>query len=71
MALIPSIVGHGLFNLALRHLKAFVVNSAFLGEPIVATFLAYLFFREQPDAFFFAGAALVFFGLILILKRQR
>jgi drug/metabolite transporter (DMT)-like permease len=69
MALIPSILGHGLFNLALRYVKAYVVNSAFLGEPIVATILAFFFFHEKPDAYFFAGAALVFSGLLIVLRR--
>lgn len=71
MALIPSLLGHGLFNVAIRHLKAYVVNAAFLGEPVLATILAYLFFGESPDRFFYAGAVLIFIGLSLVFSQQR
>jgi drug/metabolite transporter (DMT)-like permease len=71
MAIVPSLIGHGLFNLAIRHLKAYVVNAGFLGEPIVATILAYFLFAEIPDPYFYAGASLVFAGLTLLLLRQR
>jgi drug/metabolite transporter (DMT)-like permease len=71
MALLPSILGHGLMNLAIRYFKAFVVNAAFLGEPILATILAYFFFREVPDIYYYIGAILVLSGLILILLNQR
>jgi drug/metabolite transporter (DMT)-like permease len=71
MALVPSILGHGLFNAAVRRLKAYVVNAAFMGEPVLATFLAYLLFREVPDRFFYAGAALIFTGLLILFLRQR
>lgn len=71
MALIPSLLGHGLFNLIIRRLKAYVVNAAFFGEPVLATILAYLLFREIPDRFFFWGALLIFCGLFLIFYQQR
>jgi drug/metabolite transporter (DMT)-like permease len=71
MALLPSILGHGLMNLAIRYFKAFVVNAAFLGEPVLATILAYFFFREVPDMYYYLGAALIFSGLILIFLKQR
>lgn len=71
MALVPSLLGHGLFNLTLRHFKAYVVNSAFLGEPILATILAYLFFGEAPDRYYYMGGALVFAGLAIVFLKQR
>jgi drug/metabolite transporter (DMT)-like permease len=70
MALLPSILGHGLMNLAIRYFKAFVVNAAFLGEPVLATILAYFFFGESPDLYFYLGATLVFLGLLMILLKQ-
>ena len=71
MALIPSILGHGLFNAAIRKLKAYVVNAAFLGEPVLATFFAYLLFRETPDPSYYMGATLVLTGLLILFLRQR
>jgi drug/metabolite transporter (DMT)-like permease len=71
MAIGPGIAGHGMFNAAIRHLKAYVVNAALLGEPVLATILAYFFFGEKPDLYYFLGAALVLTGLMMILLRQR
>jgi len=66
MALIPGIMGHGLLNLSLRYLKTYVVNTALLGEPILATIFAFLFFHEIPEPHFYPGAFLVLIGLLLI-----
>ncbi len=71
MAFVPSLIGHGLFNVAVRRLKAYVVNAAFMGEPVIATILAYFFFAEMPDAYFFAGGSVVFAGILLIFSRQQ
>jgi drug/metabolite transporter (DMT)-like permease len=69
MAIGPGILGHGLINLAIRDLKAYAVNAALLGEPVLATILAYFLFAEKPDAFYYAGAALIFAGLLLVFRR--
>jgi drug/metabolite transporter (DMT)-like permease len=44
------------------------VNTALLGEPVLATIFAFLFFRETPEPHFYAGAALVFIGLFIIFR---
>jgi drug/metabolite transporter (DMT)-like permease len=71
MALFPGILGHGLLNLSLRYVKTYVVNTALLFEPVLATIFAFLFFHEIPEPHFYAGAALVFSGLILIFLAIR
>jgi drug/metabolite transporter (DMT)-like permease len=68
MSLIPGILGHGLLNLSLRYFKAYIVNTALLGEPVLATIFAFLFFHEIPQPHFYAGAALVVIGLLLIFR---
>jgi drug/metabolite transporter (DMT)-like permease len=71
LAIIPTIGGHSFFLYALRYMKAFLVNLGFLGEPIGAAFLAYIFFREVPSLFFYAGGSLIIIGsLIAILKEE-
>lgn len=66
MALIPGIMGHGLLNLSLRYFKTYVVNTALLAEPVLATIFAFLFFHEIPQPHFYPGAAIVLIGLLLI-----
>lgn len=71
MALGPGILGHGLINLAIRRLKAYAVNAALLGEPVIATVLAYFLFHEVPGWYYYAGAALILAGLLLIFLRKQ
>ncbi|HJZ10665.1 MAG TPA: DMT family transporter [Acidobacteriota bacterium] len=71
MALVPSILGHGLFNVVIRHMKAYIVNAAFLGEPVLAAALAYLIFGEAPDRAYYFGAVIIFSGLFILFLRQR
>jgi len=72
LAVIPTIFGHSIFNWALNRYSATLVSLLFLGEPIGAAVLAWLIFREQPEPFFFPGAALVLAGLaVVIMGRAR
>jgi drug/metabolite transporter (DMT)-like permease len=61
MALVPQLLGHTAFNWALGFLPAAFVSLAAISEPVGATILAMLFFREFPGP-------LVIFGSILILS---
>ncbi|HEY7160643.1 MAG TPA: DMT family transporter [Acidobacteriota bacterium] len=71
MALFPGILGHGLLNLSLRYFKTYVVNTALLLEPVLATIFAFLFFHEIPELNFYAGAVIVLMGLFLIFWQIR
>jgi len=46
MALISQLIGHTSYNWALKWFTAGLIAVSLLGEPIVATFLAYLLFNE-------------------------
>lgn len=67
MALVPSLVGHSCFNWAVRHLRVYHVNLAAFGEPILASLYAFLLFGERLPPSLWAGAALVFGGVIVSL----
>lgn len=68
LALVPSGLGHTLYNYCLKYLKAAVVSVAILGEPVGATLLAILFFREVPTVLIVAGGILVIGGIYLVVK---
>ncbi len=61
LALLPQLIGHTIYNWALRFLPAAFVAVATLGEPIGSIILAYLILHETP-------AFIVIFGGILILS---
>lgn len=70
LAVIPTGVGHSLINWAARRIPVYKVNFSILGEPIIASILAYILFGEQPYGFFYPGAAFILLGIILALMDQ-
>ena len=71
LALIPTIFGHTVFNWALRYVQAAVVSVSILGEPVGATFLGYLVFREVPGVFQLVGGLVIISGLFLFVSRVK
>jgi drug/metabolite transporter (DMT)-like permease len=70
MALVPTILGHTLFNYALKKVRAHVISTSVLGEPVGASILAYLLLPDQvPSVWIIVGGALVVFGLYIVLRR--
>jgi len=63
LGLIPTVIGHSLYNRALRFLKAHVVGVCVLAEPIGATILAYIFLTESPPWYALFGAVPIFAGV--------
>ena len=69
MALIPTVLGHTMFNYALRRVPAHIVSTSVLGEPVGATLLAYLLIPgEVPGIWIIIGGALVVGGLYIVLS---
>ena len=48
LAVVPAILGHTVFNWALKHVRPSAISLAFLGEPVVASVLAFIFFSQRP-----------------------
>ncbi len=70
LAVVPTLLGHGLVNRALRALPAPTVGLFLLGEPLGATLLAWLVFGERPPALTLAGGAVVSAALALLALRR-
>lgn len=71
MAAGPMMLGHTSVNYALKYVRAYVANIALLGEPVLATMIAWMLpqIREIPSLFTLAGAVLIGTGIILGAKR--
>jgi drug/metabolite transporter (DMT)-like permease len=65
LALIPQVVGHTILNWALAHLSPTLVALAILGEPVGATFLAFVFLGEPVSGLQGIGAVLILSGIAL------
>jgi len=71
LALGPQLIGHTVFNWALRYLSAASVAVAILGEPIGSTFLAYFFLNESLTWLKVWGGALILLGIYLSLRAEQ
>ena len=70
LAVVPTILGHTVFNWAIKHVLPSTISLAFLGEPVVASILAYFFFGQKPPIATFIGGALVLFGIYLTMPSR-
>ncbi len=68
LALVSTILGHTLYNWALRYLKAPVVSTSLLAEPVGATLLAVVFLQETPSVLVVGGGALALLGIYLTAR---
>jgi drug/metabolite transporter (DMT)-like permease len=71
LALVPTLLGHGLVNRSLRALPAPTVGLFLLGEPVGATLLAALFLGETPGAGTLAGGAVILAALVIVVAGPR
>jgi drug/metabolite transporter (DMT)-like permease len=63
MAVFPTLLGHSVFNWALKYLRMSFVSTAILGEPVFATILAMIIFIEIPGPLTVLFGALVLFAV--------
>jgi len=66
---ISQLIGHTAFNWSLKHLKTSMVAISILGEPICASFLAYLFFKETISLTQLIGIICIFSAILIGSKK--
>jgi drug/metabolite transporter (DMT)-like permease len=71
LAVVPTILGHTVFNWALKHVRPSAISVAFLGEPVVAGVLAFAIFSQRPPLATFVGGALVLAGVYLTTSARQ
>ena len=70
LALVPTVLGHGLVNRSLRCIPAPTVGLFLLGEPLGASALAYAVFGEVPGPLTLAGGVLVLAALVVVVRSE-
>ncbi len=70
LGLIPTVVGHTSFNYAVKYIRPTIVASVPLGEPIIASALAWFLLREPIATNVLLGGVLVLVGLYRITKKR-
>ncbi|ARF13470.1 DMT family transporter [Sporosarcina ureae] len=67
LAILPNLLGHTLFNWAVKWVSTNVVSIAILFEPVLASIAAYFVLHEKITALQFAGAIVVLTGVLLFV----
>ncbi len=70
LALIPTVVGHSLYNWLLKYIPAYRVATVILGEPIGATILAIFFFYQIPGWWTMIGGVMILLGIYIVLRQS-
>jgi drug/metabolite transporter (DMT)-like permease len=66
MAVVCQIVGHSIFNWALKHIKATIVAVGVLGEPVGASILALIILGEAPTGMAVIGCVVILIGIFIV-----
>jgi drug/metabolite transporter (DMT)-like permease len=67
----PQLMGHTVFNWALRYVEASVISGTILAEPVISALLAWLILAEKPGLPTMLGGCVVLLGLFLLLRGRR
>ena len=71
LGLVPTILGHNSIYYSIRYVSPTIVAAFPLGEPIIATIMAYFIFSEVITINIFLGGFITFLGLILISRYKK
>ncbi|MEZ7173514.1 DMT family transporter [Sporosarcina sp. OR05] len=71
LALIPNLLGHSLFNWAVKWVSTNVISIAILFEPVGASILAYYIFHETLTSAQIIGGIVVIAGILLFIIDPR
>lgn len=68
-ALVPQLIGHNLLTWSLRHATPTAVGIATVGEPVGATFLAWVWLSEVPSPVVLIGCAITLVAVFVSLLK--
>ena len=71
LAVVPQLIGHTIFNWALKFLPASMVVITILGEPVGSTILAYFILGEALTLWKVLGGISIFTGIVIALRGHR
>ena len=71
LGLIPTLIGHTAFSYSVKFVSPTVIAAFPLGEPIIASYLAWLLFAEQVPFYVVGGGLIVLIGLIILIMNKQ
>ncbi len=70
VALLPQIIGHTLYNWALKYFSAPFIAVSILGEPVFASLFAFILLNERPLLLEIIGAVIIMLGIYLSQRAE-
>ncbi len=70
LAIIPTMLGHTLYNWALKYVKASFVSVSLISEPVLSSVFAFLIFAEIPPFLTIIGAGITLIGIYICAKNR-
>ena len=70
LGIVPTILGHGSMYYAIRYVSPTVVASTPMGEPILASIMAWFLFQETVGVATLIGGSITLIGLFLLLREK-
>lgn len=71
LAIVPTVFGHMIFNWLLKYVKPTTISMTVLAEPVGASLLGMLIFREMITGFQLLGALFIIAGLVLYMRAEK
>lgn len=68
LALVPTVIGHSILNVSMKHLRGQVVSILNLGQFVFAGTMAYFIYGEVPTWALYVAAAGLLGGAIVVLR---
>ena len=70
LGLIPTLIGHTAFSYSVKFISPSIIAAIPLGEPIIASGLAWLLFSEKVSFNVAVGGVFIGIGLMLLIKNN-
>ena len=71
LGIVPTLLGHGFMYYAIRYVSPTVVASTPMGEPVLASIMAWFLFQESVGFATFIGGSITLMGLILLVQKNK
>jgi drug/metabolite transporter (DMT)-like permease len=71
LGIVPTVIGHSILNVSMRHLPGQLVSIINMGQFISAGIMAYFFLHETPKSAFYVASVLLVSGSLLAIRSHR
>ncbi|WP_201006763.1 DMT family transporter [Paenibacillus glycanilyticus] len=71
LAIVPTLFGHYLFNWLLKYMNATAVSMSVLGEPVIASLLAWALLKEALTGWQLGAGIVILFGVWLFMRHGK